>query len=75
MPDGNMMGISEATNWFVFSDRLQTLIQSQQNYAVYPYLQYGFVVWHLLFSSMAWPKIVFPTQGFEVCHLYLLTYM
>lgn len=66
MPDGNFVGIAEATEWFCFDDLLQAQIQSQQNYSVYPYLSYGFVVWHLLFAGIAWPKIVFPTQGFEV---------
>lgn len=67
MPDPNFMGICEALQWFCFSDLLQQQISRQQNYSVYPYLQYGFVVWHLLFATLAWPKIAFPTRGFEVC--------
>lgn len=66
MPDANLHGLTVATEWFCFTDQLQTLIQSQQNYVVYPYLNYGFAVWHLLFASLAWPKIVFPTKGYEV---------
>lgn len=66
MPDGNFLGIAEASEWFCFNDLIQTQIQSQQNYTVYPYLAYGFVAWHLLFARITWPKIVFPTQSFEV---------
>lgn len=65
MPDPNMLGISEATDWFCFSDRVQSQIQHKQIYTVYPYLQYGFVIWHLLFSSPRLPKIKFPIQGYE----------
>ncbi|XP_034474185.1 chromosome transmission fidelity protein 18 homolog [Drosophila innubila] len=65
MPDPNFTGICEALQWFCFSDMLQHQISRQQNYSVYPYLQYGFVVWHLLFATLAWPKIAFPTRGFE----------
>lgn len=66
MPDANLNGLTVATEWFCFSDQLHTLIQTQQNYVVYPYLHYSFAVWHLLFASLAWPKIVFPTKGYEV---------
>lgn len=66
MSDSTFGGIAEALEWFCFDDLLQTQIQSQQNYSVYPYLSYGFAAWHLLFASIAWPKIVFPTQSFEV---------
>ncbi|XP_030556914.1 chromosome transmission fidelity protein 18 homolog [Drosophila novamexicana] len=65
MPDPNFTGICEALQWFCFSDTLQHQISRQQNYSIYPYLQYGFVVWHLLFATLAWPKIAFPTRGFE----------
>lgn len=66
MPDANLHGLTVATEWFCFTDQLQTLIHSQQNYIIYPYLNYGFAAWHLLFASLAWPKIVFPTKGYEV---------
>ncbi|EDV57669.1 chromosome transmission fidelity protein 18 homolog [Drosophila erecta] len=65
MPDPNFTGVCEALKWFCFTDSLQHQISRQQNYSVYPYLQYGFVVWHLLFATLAWPKIAFPTRGFE----------
>lgn len=66
MPDPNMTGVAEATEWFCFSDRIQRFINQNQNYSVYSYLQYGFVMWHFLFAGMAWPKINFPNKGFEV---------
>lgn len=66
MPDPNLNGIVEANQWFCFSDTLQRQIHQQQNYTVYPYLQYGFVIWHMLFASLAWPKINFPSKSFEV---------
>jgi len=66
MPDPNFTGVCDALKWFCFTDTVQHQISRQQNYSVYPYLQYGFVVWHLLFATLAWPKIAFPTRGFEV---------
>ncbi|XP_017047709.1 chromosome transmission fidelity protein 18 homolog [Drosophila ficusphila] len=66
MPDPNFTGVCEALKWFCFTDTVQHQISRQQNYSVYPYLQYGFVVWHLLFATLAWPKIAFPTRGFEL---------
>lgn len=66
MPDPNMNGIVDALQWFCFNDLLHRQINQQQIYTVYPYLQYAFVSWHLLFASLAWPKINFPTKGFEV---------
>ncbi|KAH8412408.1 hypothetical protein KR009_001817 [Drosophila setifemur] len=65
MPDPNFTGVCDALKWFCFTDTVQNLIGRQQNYSVYPYLQYGFVAWHLLFATLAWPKIAFPTRGFE----------
>uniref|UniRef100_A0A6P4F1G0 Chromosome transmission fidelity protein 18 homolog n=1 Tax=Drosophila rhopaloa TaxID=1041015 RepID=A0A6P4F1G0_DRORH len=66
MPDPNFTGVCDALKWFCFTDTVQHQISRQQNYSVYPYLQYGFVVWHLLFATLAWPKISFPTRGFEL---------
>uniref|UniRef100_A0A8D8CUF8 Chromosome transmission fidelity protein 18 homolog n=1 Tax=Culex pipiens TaxID=7175 RepID=A0A8D8CUF8_CULPI len=65
MPDPNMVGVADAGEWFCFNDRVQQKINHQQNYSVYPYLTYGFVVWHYLFAGLAWPKINFPSKGFE----------
>lgn len=66
MPDPNMIGITEALEWFCFSDRIHRYINQYQNYSVYGYLQFGFVIWHFLFATMAWPKITFPVKGYEV---------
>ncbi|XP_053694619.1 chromosome transmission fidelity protein 18 homolog [Sabethes cyaneus] len=65
MPDPNMVGVAEAGSWFCFNDRLQQMINHQQNYSIYPYLTYGFVMWHFLFAGLVWPKINFPNKGFE----------
>ncbi|XP_058819117.1 chromosome transmission fidelity protein 18 homolog [Topomyia yanbarensis] len=65
MPDPNMVGVADAGDWFCFNDRIQQQINHLQIYSIYPYLAYGFVVWHYLFAGLAWPKINFPTKGFE----------
>ncbi|XP_055837537.1 chromosome transmission fidelity protein 18 homolog [Episyrphus balteatus] len=65
MPDPYLNGVTEATKWFCFSDTVQQHIQHLQNYTVYPYLQYGFVVWHLLFATLAYPNVSFPMRGHE----------
>uniref|UniRef100_A0A1A9V0X3 AAA+ ATPase domain-containing protein n=1 Tax=Glossina austeni TaxID=7395 RepID=A0A1A9V0X3_GLOAU len=65
MPDPDLIAVVDASNWFCFSDMLLRQINQDQNYAIYPYLQYGFVKWHLLFASLAWPKINFPHKGLE----------
>lgn len=70
MPDANMIGVAEGADWFCFSDRVNQFINHKQNYSVYSYMQYGFVAWHFLFASMAWPKINFPKQGYEVWLLF-----
>ncbi|XP_035915325.1 chromosome transmission fidelity protein 18 homolog [Anopheles stephensi] len=65
MPDADMCGVAEATEWFSFNDRLQRTLNQLQNYAIYPYLAYAFVMWHYLFATLAWPKINFPSKGYE----------
>lgn len=65
MPDPYLNAVAEATDWFCFSDVVQHHIQHLQNYTVYPYLQYGFVVWHLLFATLAYPNVSFPMRGNE----------
>lgn len=65
MPDPNMVGVAQASHWFCFTDSLNSQIQHKQNYTVYPYLQYGFIVWHMLFASTRMAKIKFPVQSFE----------
>ncbi|XP_058059277.1 chromosome transmission fidelity protein 18 homolog [Anopheles bellator] len=65
MPDADMCGVAEATEWFCFNDRLQRTVNQLQNYSVYPYLAYAFVMWHYLFATLSWPKINFPSKGYE----------
>ncbi|XP_055590916.1 chromosome transmission fidelity protein 18 homolog [Uranotaenia lowii] len=65
MPDPNMAGAAEAGSWFCFNDRIQQQVNHLQNYSIYPYLTYAFVMWHYLFAGLAWPKINFPSKGFE----------
>lgn len=65
MPDPNLTAVVEATKWFSFSDTVQHQINHLQNYTIYPYLQFGFAAWHLMFATLAWPKINFPSKGFE----------
>jgi chromosome transmission fidelity protein 18 len=66
MPDPDLNSVVLACDWFCFNDRLQTEIGHLQNYSVYPYLAFAFVVWHFSFASMAWPKLHYPNKGFEV---------
>lgn len=66
MPDPNLDGVVEAANWFCFNDSLQSKINHLQNYSVYPYLSFGFVSWHFLFASMAYPKLMYPSKSYEV---------
>lgn len=72
MPDPNMNGIVEAIQWFSFSDQIINMINHLQNYSIYSYLQYGFVVWHLLFGSLSRPKIMFPNRGYEVSEIFVI---
>lgn len=66
MPDPNLEGVVEAMEWFCFDDRIQTKINILQNYSMYPYLTYGFVCWHFLFSSVSYPQISYPQKQYEV---------
>lgn len=64
--DNTMTGTAEAMDWFGYTDRIQRTINQHQNYNIYPYLPYGFVVWHFNFGSLSWPTLTFPSKGFEV---------
>lgn len=66
MQDPNMEGVVEAMNWFCFDDCVQSKINNLQNYAIYPYLVYGFVSWHFAFASMVYPHITYPQKAYEV---------
>lgn len=64
--DSTLEGTCAALEWFCFSDFFNRLIYGLQNYSLTTYLQYAFVVWHLVFATSNKPKIGFPNKGFEV---------
>lgn len=72
--DSTLFGTCEAENWFCFSDLMNKQIYAQQNYSLTGYLHYGFVMWHYVFSSLAWQKIMYPSKGYEVSCLSLFLY-
>lgn len=65
-PDPNLVGITEAADWFSYDDQLQTVVHHSQNYSIYGYLAYSFAAWHFLFATLAWPKINFPNKSYEM---------
>lgn len=64
--DNTMLGTAESIDWFSYSDRIHRMINQLQNYQIYPYLPFGFVVWHFNFGSLNWPQLHYPSKGFEV---------
>lgn len=64
--DPTLSGTCAALDWFCFSDFVDKLIYSVQNYSLTVYLQYAFVAWHFVFGSSTKPKISFPNKNFEV---------
>jgi hypothetical protein len=58
--------VSLGLEWFCTADVLSHKIQTTQNYILMPYQPYAFVMWHFLFSSLSWPKITYPSAGYEV---------
>lgn len=64
--DPTLRGTCAALEWFGFSDFVNRLVYSMQNYSLATYLQYAFVVWHFVFGSSMKPKIGFPNKNFEV---------
>lgn len=69
--DNTMQGTAESIDWFSYSDRIQRMIHQLQNYQIYPYLPFGFVIWHFNFGSLSWPQLHFPSKGFEVSLLFI----
>ncbi|XP_055684158.1 chromosome transmission fidelity protein 18 homolog [Lutzomyia longipalpis] len=63
--DVTMLNTAEVTDWFVFSDLLQRMINQLQNYTIYPYLPYTFAMWHNLLATLQRANISFPSKGFE----------
>lgn len=64
--EASFVGICHALNWFCYTDKINRFIMSQQNFSLSSYLPYAFVVWHFQFSSLVWPKLKYPNEGFEV---------
>lgn len=72
--DPDLNGTCAALDWFCLSDLTNRLIYTTQNYSLTTYLQYAFVVWHLVFGSTTKPKLVFPNKSFEVSlHMFRLS--
>lgn len=67
--DNTMLGTAESVDWFSYTDRIQRMIHQYQNYQIYPYLPFGFVLWHFNFGSLSWPQLHYPSKGFEVSSL------
>lgn len=59
-------GISQALEWFCFTDLINKYIYSEQNYSLMVYLPYAFVVWHLIFAGNTKPTLRYPNADFEV---------
>lgn len=70
--DSSFESISKCLEWFIFSDLINKQIHSLQNYSISSYLQYAFVVWHLVFATNAKQKINYPSVGYEVSHFFKL---
>ncbi|XP_056634138.1 chromosome transmission fidelity protein 18 homolog isoform X1 [Diorhabda sublineata] len=66
LKDSSLQGISQALDWFVFSDILNKQIYSLQNYTLGSYLPYAFVVWHFLFATWKSQKLNYPNMGYEM---------
>ncbi|XP_044761359.1 chromosome transmission fidelity protein 18 homolog [Coccinella septempunctata] len=64
--EASLVGTCQALNWFCYTDKINRFIMSEQNYSLSSYLPYAFVVWHFQFSSLVWPKIKYPNEGYEV---------
>nr|XP_023026263.1 chromosome transmission fidelity protein 18 homolog [Leptinotarsa decemlineata] len=65
LKDPSMNGVSEALNWFVFSDLLNKQIYSLQNYSLSSYLPYAFVVWNFVFATPQSQTLQYPSVGYE----------
>ncbi|CAB0014814.1 unnamed protein product [Nesidiocoris tenuis] len=63
--EASLFDVIKGLSWFVFNDVVFSQIQSSQNYAVYPYLPWAFVQWHMLFASIQRPKLAYPTAFYD----------
>ncbi|XP_025199726.1 chromosome transmission fidelity protein 18 homolog [Melanaphis sacchari] len=63
--DSSLTNIVEGLEWFCNFDKIMRVINSSQNYSLFPYLPYNFATWHCLFATFAWPKITYPSAAYE----------
>ncbi|XP_060522002.1 chromosome transmission fidelity protein 18 homolog [Cylas formicarius] len=61
----NVTGACVALDWFCFNDLITRQVHETQNYVMTGYLNYAFVVWHLVFGSYHRTKLVYPSAGYE----------
>ncbi|XP_063243725.1 chromosome transmission fidelity protein 18 homolog isoform X2 [Bacillus rossius redtenbacheri] len=64
--DSTLRSVCIALDWFQYFDELNRQINTSQSYFLMPYIPFCFVAWHLLFASFAWPKITYPSVGYEM---------
>lgn len=64
--DPSLNGTCAALEWFSYTDCLNKIVFSLQNYSLSSYLPFAFVVWHFVFGCYARPKIAFPNKNYEV---------
>ncbi|XP_050424390.1 chromosome transmission fidelity protein 18 homolog [Adelges cooleyi] len=64
--DSSMSSVVEGLDWFCNFDKFNRIINTSQNYSLYPYLPYSFATWHCLFATFTWPKITYPSASYEV---------
>ncbi|XP_021940234.1 chromosome transmission fidelity protein 18 homolog isoform X2 [Zootermopsis nevadensis] len=64
--DNHLNAVSLGLEWFCAADVLSHKIHTTQNYVLMPYQPFGFVAWHFLFASLSWPKIAYPSAGYEM---------
>ncbi|XP_069699964.1 chromosome transmission fidelity protein 18 homolog isoform X2 [Periplaneta americana] len=63
--DSRLEAVSLGMEWFCTADVMSHKIHTSQNYILMPYQPFVFVMWHFLFSSLSWPKITYPSAGYE----------
>ena len=76
--DCGMQAVNKAYEWLVLYDLLNEDIVSHQEWSLMRYLPYLFVIFHLLFSCLAPPRVQFPQiiqeVSLSVCLYKLVVY-
>ncbi|XP_015371775.1 PREDICTED: chromosome transmission fidelity protein 18 homolog [Diuraphis noxia] len=70
--DSSLTNIAEGLEWFCNFDKTMHVINSSQNYSLFPYLPYNFATWHCLFATFTWPKITYPSAAYENSKMFML---